>query len=234
MQYGAYFVYIFFMLLLAFWGRKIGSGELPLLTKLLIISGLFVFFALGGNRWQELWGFLWPHWALAIGFGLGLLPRWFGRLSIPGASKRQARKYQQRASEDLQRQKEAAEADLRRQEREAVERLRKDRMAAEEELRRQAEQMRKEAEAGARSTENNAHQQERPTPAKPSAPDPYEILGLLPDASPAEIKSAYRRLANKYHPDKAMSTTDEIQKLAEEKFKAIKQAYDALKDHNWS
>ena len=54
--------------------------------------------------------------------------------------------------------------------------------------------------------------------------DYYEILGVKPDASDAEIKSAYRRLARKYHPDVSKESS------AEEKFKAVNEAYEALKD----
>ncbi len=54
--------------------------------------------------------------------------------------------------------------------------------------------------------------------------DYYDILGVKADASEAEIKSAYRKLARKYHPD----VSKEAQ--AEEKFKSINEAYEALKD----
>ncbi len=54
--------------------------------------------------------------------------------------------------------------------------------------------------------------------------DYYEILGVKPDASEADIKSAYRRLARKYHPDVSKESG------AEEKFKSINEAYEALKD----
>ena len=54
--------------------------------------------------------------------------------------------------------------------------------------------------------------------------DYYDILGVKPDASEADIKSAYRKLARKYHPDKNKDAG------AEEKFKAINEANEVLRD----
>ena len=54
--------------------------------------------------------------------------------------------------------------------------------------------------------------------------DYYDILGVKPEASDAEIKSAYRKLARKFHPDVSKESA------AEEKFKAANEAYEALKD----
>lgn len=54
--------------------------------------------------------------------------------------------------------------------------------------------------------------------------DYYEILGLKRDATEAEIKSAYRKLARKFHPD--VNKTKE----AESKFKDINEAYEVLGD----
>ena len=54
--------------------------------------------------------------------------------------------------------------------------------------------------------------------------DYYDTLGVKPGATDAEIKSAYRRLARKYHPDVSKVSG------AEEKFKAVNEAYEALKE----
>ncbi len=55
--------------------------------------------------------------------------------------------------------------------------------------------------------------------------DYYEILEVRRDASSAEIKKAYRKLALKYHPDR-----NQGQKEAEEKFKLVNEAYQVLSD----
>ncbi len=54
--------------------------------------------------------------------------------------------------------------------------------------------------------------------------DYYGILGVEPSAGDAEIKTAYRRLARKYHPDVSKEAG------AEDKFKAVNEAYEALRD----
>jgi DnaJ-class molecular chaperone len=57
------------------------------------------------------------------------------------------------------------------------------------------------------------------------ARDYYDILGLSKSASDSEIKSSYRKLAMKYHPDRNPGD-----KKAEDKFKEVSEAYEVLKD----
>ncbi|MDR3645865.1 MAG: J domain-containing protein [Clostridia bacterium] len=56
--------------------------------------------------------------------------------------------------------------------------------------------------------------------------DPYRVLGVSPNASDDEVKSAYRELAKKYHPDNYVNNP--LEDLASEKMKEINEAYDEV------
>ena len=57
----------------------------------------------------------------------------------------------------------------------------------------------------------------------------YKALGIEPSATDDEIKSAYRKMAMRYHPDKLAGLGEDVKKAGEEKFRAVKDAYDYLK-----
>jgi len=57
----------------------------------------------------------------------------------------------------------------------------------------------------------------------------YKILEINSNASDIEVKKAYRKMAVKYHPDKVAHLGKEIQNTAEEKFKAVSDAYTEIK-----
>ena len=60
--------------------------------------------------------------------------------------------------------------------------------------------------------------------------DYYEVLGVDKNASAADIKKAYRKIAIKYHPDRQGDKSDAEKKEAEEKFKEAAEAYAVLSD----
>lgn len=56
--------------------------------------------------------------------------------------------------------------------------------------------------------------------------NPYEVLGITPNATNEEVKNAYRTLAKKYHPDNYSDSS--MASYAEEKMKEINEAYDEI------
>jgi len=61
-----------------------------------------------------------------------------------------------------------------------------------------------------------------------AADNAYKILEVSPNASDADVKSAYRQMVKKYHPDKVRSNDQAIKKGAEEKFKEVQRAYEQI------
>ena len=62
-----------------------------------------------------------------------------------------------------------------------------------------------------------------------SLEDAYKVLGVSADASDAEVKKAYRKLALEHHPDRVAALGDDVRKAAEKKFQEI----NAAKERIW-
>ncbi len=65
-------------------------------------------------------------------------------------------------------------------------------------------------------------------PTEPENLDPHTLLGVEPGASAEEIRSAYQRLAQHYHPKKIRHKGAKYRELAAKRFKAIQEAYNTL------
>ena len=57
----------------------------------------------------------------------------------------------------------------------------------------------------------------------------YTVLEISPTATDDEVRTAYRKMAMKYHPDKVATLGPDIQKSAAEKFRQVQQAYETIK-----
>ena len=58
----------------------------------------------------------------------------------------------------------------------------------------------------------------------------FRVLGVSESASADEIKKAYRRLSNQYHPDKLLAVTQAEKIHASAQLQRVKEAYDILRD----
>jgi DnaJ like chaperone protein len=63
----------------------------------------------------------------------------------------------------------------------------------------------------------------------PKTDSAYKILGIDREASVEDLKKAYRKMANKYHPDKVSHLGEDFRKAAKEKFQKLNEAYSQIK-----
>ncbi|MCL2822866.1 MAG: DnaJ domain-containing protein [Polyangiaceae bacterium] len=75
---------------------------------------------------------------------------------------------------------------------------------------------------------NSSHRNEQPQPNCTSLHLAYRTLGLVPDASPTQVRCAFRRLASKDHPDLHMHKPESARRLHHTRFSALSEAYHAI------
>lgn len=58
----------------------------------------------------------------------------------------------------------------------------------------------------------------------------YSVLGIFSNATDDEVKKAYRKLAMECHPDRCANSSEEVRKHANERFREVNRAYEAVKE----
>ncbi len=75
------------------------------------------------------------------------------------------------------------------------------------------------------------YQEQKPPEPEPAVEKPlsdYDLLGVTSRSTKDEIKRAFRKLAMKYHPDRTIGLSSEMQKAASNRFREINEAYERL------
>lgn len=62
-------------------------------------------------------------------------------------------------------------------------------------------------------------------PRRARRPNPFQVLGIPPTSTPAEITAAYRALAKKYHPDLYQERPERVRRAAEQRMQQLNEAY---------
>lgn len=76
--------------------------------------------------------------------------------------------------------------------------------------------------------EQDRKERARPPPRQPELIGPWTILGVERNASQAEIRRAFHKLAVQYHPDKVHHMGEDFQRIAHEKFTELQEAYERM------
>jgi hypothetical protein len=83
-------------------------------------------------------------------------------------------------------------------------------------------------QGGSERSRENRGQFESPSKNGHQIKEPHVVLGIEPGAGEEQIRAAYRRAAQAYHPDKVSHLGPELQELAQKKFVEVQEAYDKL------
>ena len=88
--------------------------------------------------------------------------------------------------------------------------------------------LRKATYGSASTSSSNEGSRRESAASREAEKDPYAILGIQAGATKEEIRTAYKKLAAQYHPDKVHHLGEDFQQFAHGKFVAIQKAYNEV------
>ena len=210
---------------------------------LFIIIGLFGPVAILDNPSYRFSGEAWFRLLPSLSLIFTICYIWFGhKLSLPRPRFRRKSSYDsydpnKADNERLRREKDRLAEELRR-EKEKNKRVEKERLEEdkrrkqiEEKERKEQEKHQKRLEAEQRKRLEAERRKKLTAKDREEDPsDPYTLLGVTRATTFTQIRKAYMTLAKQYHPDSVAFLGDEAKRIANEKFKALKSAYEAIEE----